>query len=326
VAQLHELGHMVQNIYSVPFSPGARHTFGETDQDPQLDFAEGWATVFAAAVRNFIGEEDPSYFLDTLGTGATGPESVDLWISLENGRPYVTQTRGEANEGAIACALYDLIDTAATLDRTLGVDDDPFDGSVLFQGGLSGDELLWQALTSDLAPFQSPTIRDFFYGLFEDRNPGFEQQLIAIFDQWRIRFYEDVAEPNQTQATATPVNPDSGWSPTLTLYHTEPGTFAPGDGDLDFFSLELQAGATFSVETRYPGGYPDAGTYANTSLRLYRPDGSLFAIDGDSGVGRNALLADQVADQSGTWFVEVYSVDPVRQTGSYQLRVDLAAD
>ncbi|MEO0651198.1 MAG: hypothetical protein AAFZ65_11030 [Planctomycetota bacterium] len=326
LVQLHEFGHVVHNLYSDSDSPGGFHTFGDSDQEPRLAFGEGLATAFAGAVRNFVGVDDPSFYLDALGTGATGPFTASLRMSMENGSPFANNTRGEANEGAVFCTLYDLVDTTTTLDGSGSTDDDPVDGSFLFNGGLTGDDLIWRSLTGPVATASNSTIRDMVYGLFTPGDPGFGDEIIDVFDGWRMRFFEDADEPNETQATAAPLQVNGGWSPIRTLYDTTGGAFAPGDGDRDFYAVEIEDGAVFSVETRYPNGFGDAGTYADPSLRVYRPDGSFFAIDDNSGVGRNALIADQTADQGGTWFVEVFTNDNVRRTGSYEVRVEASVD
>ncbi len=320
LVQLHEFGHVVHNIYSDSDSPGESHTFGQSDQDPRLSFGEGFATAFAGAVRNFTGVNDPGFYLDCSGTGSTGAGTIQLRMRMENGSPFTNTTLGEADEGAVFCALWDLVDTEGTNDNSAGTDDDPVDGSFQFLGGLNGDELLWRSLDGPVQTASNLTQRDMWNGLFSPGDPGFGNELTAIFENWGQRFLLDNDEPNNSFGAAAPAAPFGSWSETRTLYSPATGTFAPGEGDSDFYSVDLVAGMPYAFETRYPGGLNDAGTFADPALRLWRPDGTLFAADDDSGAGRNALIDDAIVDQSGTWRIEVFTDHPYRRTGSYQLR------
>ena len=320
LVQLHEFGHVVHNIYSDSDSPGGSHSFGQSDQDPRLSFGEGFATAFAGAVRNFTGVNDPGFYIDCSGTGATGAGTIQLRMRMENGSPFTNTTLGEADEGAVFCALWDLIDTEATNDNSVGTDDDPLDGSFQFLGGFDGDELLWRSLDGPVQFASNLTQRDMWNGLFSPGDPGFGNELASIFENWGQRFVLDDDEPNNSFGTAIPLASFGTWSGTRTLYSPASGTFAPGEGDSDYYSVDLSAGLPYEFETRYPGGLNDAGTFADPALRLWRPDGTLFAIDDDSGTGRNALIDNVTADQTGSWRIEVFTDHPYRRTGSYQLR------
>lgn len=323
LVQLHELGHVVQHVWSDNDQTTGPHFFGESDQDPRLSLGEGWATAFAGAVRRFAGASDPGFYLDASGSGATGPASVQVRLRLEDAAPYASTTSGEADEGAVACSLWDLVDDAATPGPQAGVDDDPVDGSFFFAGGLSGEELLWRALDGPLELAVDATVLDLWDGLFTPLAPGSEAALVAVFDSFGLRFAPDAAEPDGDAASATPLALDGVWSATRTLYAPAPGSAAPGDGDSDWFRLDLAAGTGVLVETRYPHGLADAGTFCDPFLRLWRPDGSLHAEDDNSGTGRNARVA-AIADVAGAWHVEVTSIHPFRRTGSYQLRAELS--
>jgi hypothetical protein len=323
--QLHEFGHVIHNLYSDSDSPGGSHTFGESDQDPRLSFGEGWATAFAGAVRNRDGAFDTGFYMDCSGTGGTGAGTIQLRMRLENGTPYQNSTRGEANEGAVHCAIYDLFDTNTSNDGSPGSDDDPINGTFTFNGNLTGDQLVWRSLDGPVQSASNLTIRDFWNGLFSPGNPGSGSQLAAVFEAWRIRVLADANEPNNTFATAAALPVFGNWTPLRTLYSPAPGTTAPGEGDSDFYLVNLVSGTTYEFETRYPDAYADAGTYADVSLRLWRPDGSLAATDNDSGVGLNAALLGQVANQTGAWRIEVFTQHPYRRTGGYELRVRQAA-
>jgi hypothetical protein len=323
--QLHEFGHVVHNLYSDSDSPGGSHTFGESDQDPRLSFGEGWATAFAGAIRNRDGGFDTGFYMDCSGSGANGSGTIQLRMRLENGTPYQNSTRGEANEGAVHCSLYDLFDTNSSNDSSPGSDDDPINGTFLFSGNLTGDQLAWRSLDGPVQSASNLTIRDFWNGLFSPGNPGSGSQLAAVFEAWRIRVLPDANEPNNTFASAVALPVFGNWTALRTLYSPAPGATAPGEGDSDYYLVNLVSETSYEFETRYPEAYADAGTYADVSLRLWRPDGSLAASDNDSGVGLNAALLGQIANQTGAWRIEVYTQHPYRRTGGYELRVRQSA-
>lgn len=316
LVQLHEIGHVIHNHYSDNDQPGAAHTFGQSDQDPRLSFGEGWATCFAGAVRRFRGLPDPGIYLDCSGSGLLGPQSIQLHMALETGFPFTAETGGEADEGAIFCALWDII------DRPIG-DDDPLNSSITFPGNLTGERVLWSVMTGPVKTAVELTVRDLWNGFFFPTNYGQHPSFLQTFQAWGLHFTEDANEPNGTPAQATPIALSSNWSATQTLYDATANPPAPGGGDLDYFTFTGNHGSVVEVETRYPGGLSDAGTYCDPHLELIRPDGSLLNSDEDSGVGRNALFAQQVLDQTGTWTIRVSSTHPYRRTGSYELRAEL---
>lgn len=321
LVQLHELGHVVHNLYSDSDSPGGAHSFGESDQDPRLSFGEGWATFFAGAVRQSQGLFDPGFYMDCNGAAATG--GVQLSMRMENGSPYASATGGEADEGAVFCALWDVVDTVATNDGGV-TDDDVLNGSVTFSG-LNGDDAQWQVFTGPVRLAANLTIRDEFNGFFTPTNFGAYAQLDAVFNTWKQRFRLDAVEPNNALGAATPLVLGNAWSATRTLYFSASNPPAPGDNDSDFYSFALAASAVFEVETRYPGAASDATTYADTHLTVRRPDGSILAQSDGGGTGRNAKLSGLVADVAGTWTAEVKSVHAYRKTGSYDVRARLVA-
>lgn len=317
---LHEIGHVIHNMYSDSDSPGGSHFFGDSDQDPRLSYGEGWATFFAGAVRNFVGGPDVGFYMDADGGGGTGSGTIQLRMRHENGDPFTNSTGGEADEGAVFVTLWDLVDTDATNDPFAG-DDDPFDGTLTFAGGISGDQMQWNVFTGPVDSASNLTIRNHWNGQFTPVDYGNAQELEDVFDNWDMRFFNDNPEPNNTVGTATPLAPSTGYSPIRTLYFSSVSPGGPGDGDSDFFSFPLTAGDGFDIETRYPQGQGDAGTYCDTFLTVRRPNGTVFATDNDSGAGRNARLLGQTADATGTWTAQVSSTHSYRRTGSYQIRL-----
>jgi len=320
IVVLHELGHVMQHLYSDSDSPGGSHSFSQSDQDPRLSMGEGWASFFAGAVRQHFGEPNPGFYMDCKGNGVTGPFSVQLKMRFEDGQPYANSTGGEADEGAVFCALWDLVDRADTNDGFAG-DDDLVDGSFEIAPGLDLDAAQWAAFTGGevLGTFSLHVV-DLWDGYFVDAGAVRYDEMSSALDAWKIRVRPDGAEPNDSTSSAVPIALGDAWSETRTLYHATSGGPAPGNGDVDQWSFHLDADAVFEVETRYPGGNPDAETYADTLLSVFNPSGALLATGGDGGVGRNAKLSDLAAPISGTYRVAVRAESGSRPTGSYELR------
>jgi len=319
MVQLHELGHVIHNMYSESDNTGGSHGFGQSDQDPRLSYAEGWASFFGGAVRQFQGIDDPGFYMDCNGDGQTGAGGIQLRMDFESGSPFTGSTGGEADEGAVFCALWELVDTVSTPDGN-STDDDPFDGSITFNGGLTGDQQQWAVFTGPIDQAANCTIRDQWDGSFAPTNHGRHTELEAMFDDWEMRFYNDAAEPNNATGTAAPLTLGNSWGAIRTLYSSAANPPAPGEGDQDWYSFELGILDIFEVETRYPNGAGDAETYCDPRLTIFRPDGSQMALNNDGGTGRNAKLTNQVANQTGTWKIRVDTTHSFRKTGSYQVR------
>lgn len=135
---------MIHNAYSDSDGPGGSHGFAQGDQDPRLSLGEGSASFFAGAVRQHAGLFDPGFYLDADGHGGTG--TIQPRMRFETGSPFAGLTGGEADEGTVFCALWDVLDRADTNDKSPGVDDDALDGSQTF-AGLSADAAHWAVFT-----------------------------------------------------------------------------------------------------------------------------------------------------------------------------------
>jgi hypothetical protein len=319
IVQLHELGHVFHNMFSDSDSPGGSHSFGDSDQDPRLSYGEGWASFFAGAVRQHQGLFDPGFYMDCNGSGGTG--GIQLRARFENASPYQSSTGGEATEVGVACVLWDIVDTASTNDGNSS-DDDDLDGTLTFTGGIDGDQMHWNTFTGPVAAASNLTIRNHWDAFFTPFDYGNHPELEDIFDAFEIRNYLDASEPNNSQGTATPYTQNGGWTPIRTLYYSTASPPAPGAGDSDYFSFDLINGELFEVETRYPNGNSNAHTYADTFLRVYRPNGTQFATNDDkSPTDRNAWVTGVSADATGTWTAQVTTTHSYRRTGSYQFRV-----
>lgn len=316
---LHEIGHVVHNVYSDSDNPGGSHGFGFSDQDPRLSYGEGWASFFAGAVRQHQGIFDPGFYMDCSGNGSTGPGSIGLRTRMENSTGF--SSAGEADEVAVMRVLWDVVDTASTDDGNT-TDDDDLDGSITF-GGLTGDEAQWQTFTGPVSTASSLTIRNHWDAFFSPFNYGNHAEMEDVFSGWSMRFFADADEPNNSTGAATAITPSADWSPVRTLYYSASNPPAPGAGDSDFYSFFVDAGQSMELRTRYPGDASDANTYVDPFLSLRRPNNSVFATNNNgASVGgdpddRNAVI-NFTADQTGVWTLEVDTTHSYRRTGSYQ--------
>ena len=98
---LHELGHVVHNLWSDSDSPGGMHWFGDSDQDPRLSFAEGYATFFSATVLRELGQ--PALYVDC--DGADGVGGIELRLDLETMAPFAASAEGSTDEVAVLVGL-----------------------------------------------------------------------------------------------------------------------------------------------------------------------------------------------------------------------------
>lgn len=308
---LHEIGHLVHNAWSDNDSPGGMHWFGDSDQDPRLAFSEGWATAFAGAVLEALGQA-PLYVDCDAGAASGG---VELRLDLESLAPYATASEGSADEVAVAGALFDLLDAAPPGD---GGDDAFAPG--LVPGLPDPARALWQVFAGPVRRARRAAVNSAWDGWARVHDAG-HAELRAVFDAFALRFWNDGFEPDNEPGQATPIEPDGLYGPEHTLYWSP---FEPADsgvGDEDWFSVPLQAGQVVRVETRYPGGAADARTQADTQLAVFDPQGRRVAEDEDGGAGRNARVEGLAVDQTGTWRLRVRSTDPLHRYGRYELRV-----
>ncbi len=318
---LHELGHLVHNIYSDSDSPGGVHYFGDSDQDPRLSFAEGFATFFGGCVQQDLGR--PALYVDC--DAAVDTSGVQLHLSLEECTPFLATAEGASDEVAVACVLHDLVDDESTPDTQPGVDDDSLGAGTLIDG-LTPTRALWAVFCGPVRKASRLTMDHVWDGwLTLHAQDTHYDQLSDVFEQQRMRFWPDAFEPDGTSEAATLLVPLSGadWGPEHTLYDAPPGSDQIGTGDRDWFAVDLVAGQLVRLETRYPGGAWDARTQVDTFLTLHAPDGRTVATDEDSGAGRNARLDAVVVDETGRWTFEVRSRNRTHRYGRYEVRVVL---
>lgn len=316
---LHEIGHVVQSLWSDFTGGGGTHTFGDSDQHPPLSLSEGFATFFGGQAQLSRGR--PAQYVDSNGGVQTG--GAQLRAVLETAQPYVNDARGIADELAVACALHDLADDVNALDSMPGVDDDPLDGSLLVDGG-SATSAFWRVFSEPTSEGLDGTLNNVWDRWFELHTVEPQHAALAsVFQNFGQDFTEDAAEPDDTQAQATllPTLPLGGWTEARTLYRTDDASHAPGNGDVDWFAHELVVGSVMKFLTRYPNAANDADTQADTTVELFDPSGASVAFDFDSGPGRNGRVTDFTITETGTWTVRVARQDPVvRRYGRYEYR------
>ncbi|MHC4846100.1 MAG: hypothetical protein ACYTCU_08060, partial [Planctomycetota bacterium] len=317
---LHELGHTVHFLYSDLDSAGLPHSFGDSDQDPRTALDEGFATFFTGMVFANIGRE-PMY-VDSSGSAQTG--GVQLRMRLETAQPYTTDAKGAADEVAVGCALYDLHDDTLTPDKTPGVDDDPFDGSVLVDGK-TVTVAFWEVFTGPMADAFQLSHGHTWDGWLSLHAADPQYDLLkAVFTSFGQDFFEDAQEPDDSLflAAPTPPSPTPVWLGPFTLYRTDDMSLAPGSGDSDWFAHDLVKGSVVSFQTRYPNNAADADTQVDPVIEIFGPLNEVVAYDFDSAVGRNAKIANFVVPQTGTWTSRIGSQTPqFRRYGKYEYRV-----
>lgn len=315
---LHEVGHLVHNVYSDSDNPGGVHFFGDSDQDPRLSFGEGWATAFAGLVLDAIGK--PAWYVDGKGDAQVGGALLSL--SLETSEPYFDAALGAGDEVAVACVLYDMLDHDG--DGPGDAPDDDGFSTFAALAGMSAWDAWWQVFTGPVKKAARSSLNNTWDGWVALHGDGAAlDPLASVFVSRAIVFMNDAFEPNDKPKDAKQIElaADGEWLTGLTLYSREPGSVKPGNGDRDWFSVELQAGWRVEVETRYPGGVFDATTQADTWLGIRSPSGKWHGKAEWGGQGRNAALRNISVDESGLWRVVVRSRNKVHRYGRYELRV-----
>ena len=319
--QLHELGHVVHNLYSENDSGGGSHTFGDSDQDPRLAFGEGYATFFNGCVLDFLGRE--GLYVDSSGSAQTGADQLRL--RLETCGPYAGGSYGACDEGAVACTLYDLIDTELSPDTSPGIDDDLFVSTTLVDGQ-SPHKAWWDAFVGPLDAASNLNQNHAWDGWFTVNAPDpHYAEMADAFEDRRQRFWPDAQEPDNNLAAAvpTPATEFGLWTLDRTLYWSAANPAVPGTGDQDWYALDLVKGSTVTIETRYPGGAFDADTQADTFLEVFAPSGAPAASTDSGGAGRNAAVTNLLVSETGTWHYSVRTLSAMRRYGKYDVRAVL---
>lgn len=313
---LHELGHVVQELYSDSENPGGTHFFTDTDQDPRLSVSEGYATALGGVVLIEIRDKVAAY-VDMDASSQVG--GVLLRLRHETGEPFVSQLGGSASEVAVACLLYDLLDDENSNDQTNGVDDDVFTSAILV-GGQGMHAAFWDVLVGPMATASNLTMNDVWDGWFAEHGNGLflHPAMQSLFTAFQMDFYNDAGEPSgNSEEAAIALGPLPVTTAKQTLYYGTGAPPVPGQGDADWYAAELVQGSVVSVRTLYPT--TPSRTQADTRLLLRSPTGVDFE-DEDSGQGRNAAIDDFLVGETGTWTMRVDTTHAYREYGAYRLQ------
>ncbi len=139
ISMFHEYGHAVMtsaygnDMNKIPFGDYNQPHWVFTVSDGKFAMSEGWAEFMEAVV-----DDNALNVTGYINADVPNIESNKWWTGDIEGNG--SNTRGEIVEGAVASMFWDLTDTAASQDKTPGVDDD----------GISDMFIqLWEILTSD---------------------------------------------------------------------------------------------------------------------------------------------------------------------------------
>jgi hypothetical protein len=315
---LHELGHVMHNLYSDNDEPGGTHFFGDSDQDPRLSLGEGFATFFAGAVMIEKMNRDALY-VDASGSAQTG--AFQLRLRLEEAQPYGNDSYGAADEVAVACTLYDVVDTENAQDLNPSSDDDQYVAGTMVNGKTVHDAW-FEVFEGPVATAVDLTLNDFWDGWFSTHGGGGQYvKLVNLYAKRRVQYFNDQNEPNNTFATAAPIVGTNQWSGSRTLYYGSGGVPVPGVNDLDWYEADLVIGSQMEVKTRYPSGASDADTQCDTQLSAWTPGEVSVGNNNNGGTGRNARLTFDVTE-TGKWKFRVRTLSTMRDYGRYEYRLN----
>jgi len=134
--------------------------------------------------------------------------------------------------------------------------------------------------------------------------------------------YGDGQWTSAARGALTVVPPDDHGDNAAAATVVDAGSSTAGEielgGDVDFFAVELAAGQTYVFET-------SLGSLSDSVLYLYDRDGvTLIDYNDDISWPDNpGSRIDWIAEQSGTYFLEVVAFDGIA-TGTYALAIELA--
>lgn len=273
----HEVGHFLADQIARDDSPGGAHSIVESDQDARLAWSEGWGNFFAVLPH----PTEPGRYVDT--TGRVDEIYVSFDLEAVDVIPSRVPPGGSTSELAVAATLWDAADTPSGPP-----DDDP-------------------ATTVGIGP-----VLDAFAEM-DQTDVGAP----TVFGRWwsALRRYAGLtpAELNDVSDTAAlqgidwaadaggddPAGNDS-WTGALALPTPAPASpsFASANlaylpesatTDLDFFSVTLNGGTSYHIDT------VSLGDGADTYLTVYDTDGTTPLLTNDNWHGT------LFAANCGTW-------------------------
>jgi hypothetical protein len=216
---LHETGHWASAMFGNDHNVGGQHFIGDIYQDPRLSYGEGYATFFAAQVREFRAprlndlavpvDNHVSIYAD-LGIPPALPGTGVLEFSYDfetgmfgnTGAP-IGQI-GSACETNVTSVMWDLVDGTGTPDETPGTDDEPGD-----ETGAASWAVIWNYMTTLVPPANWISVDDFYLGWFAVHGAGFMQAEMesAYIGLGKMAYYADGFEPDNTLGAAGAMTP-----------------------------------------------------------------------------------------------------------------------
>ena len=271
---LHEFGHYAMWKYSTDESPGGIHYVNVADQDPRLSWSEGFASFFQSAVRAWLGDPYPGWYVDTHGTPGRG----QLFFSFEAEGPSF-HLSGIGSEVVVDALLWDIVDGPDTPgDDSPGTDDD---------GLHLSPALVWDTVAGPVRLADTVTLEDFWDGWFDPSvNGGHRPEMESAFGALGAEYFPDAFEDDAAGVLLTPDGSSQ--------HHT----FYPA-GDLEPFRLPLSAGDPVTVETL------NLLSYGDTFLEVFDARGAPLGSSDDRAPGDASSLVSFAAPADGTYLVHV---------------------
>ncbi len=302
---LHEMGHFLITEYSATDSPDFPHTFSNCNEDIRQAHEEGWATYFGNASLRFHGL--PHCNIYTRTNGGPGPGNLVRYADLETDTQYLCV--GDTSEVSVFTILWDITDSTLTTDTTPGAED-AHDLLSL------PDSETWEVQRDYVTTAVSKSFEDFWDGWFlPPISNGFLAQMLAVCQYVGVDFSEDSAEPNNTSATAAPIQV-AGANVIATIFFDTDGDGA-GEPDVDYFAFSATSGQTYRAKTG--AQISDA----NTFLELLDSNGStVLASNNDVAPGNEDSQIDWTAPRSDTFYLRVTHWPDWGVYGTYLIRID----
>ncbi len=161
---------------------------------------------------------------------------------------------GSTNERAVNAALWDIIDTASSLDGSPSSDDDPMSDP---------HANVWSVVEQMRVDTPANTQLEDFWAIWFSLGLGSQLDLENTFAAHQIDFATDSQEPNGTPMASTLLSVGSGYQEN-TFYRSG----AVAGGDEDWFRFSATSGSYYRVQVSGSGN------------RIYgRPDPELFLLD-----------------------------------------------
>jgi hypothetical protein len=300
---LHEWGHYAMTNYSKSSNPAGAHALADCHQDLRLAFDEGRATYLGNSVVRMFGLGPANVYVRT--SGASGAGGALNFFDLESETQY--DCDGAGSEVTVARSLWDITDSASTLDYTPGTDE-TYDTLAL------PDVETWQTFASSVFKGATYVTHETFWNSWFDSTVanGNLQAMKDVFGYVGIEYYPDAFESNDTTGTATPLFANGG-NVHLT-YFADPDGDGKGAADTDLFAFDAVSGTVYTAQTL--NTYSDA----NTNLEILDTNGStVLASNNDRSASDHTSLITWTAPRSDRFYIRSKHATDYGIHGSYDL-------